>query len=259
MKRCIVKADDYGFTEAISLGILKAYREGIVRSTAVMINMPAAPAALGWLRKAEGLCLGLHINIVVGKPAADPVLIPDLIDEQGVFHSSQFCRAELAAGRDPVPDLNQAVAEVEAQIRRFIALTGRRPEYLEGHAVRSPHLLEAMALLAKRYDLPHLSYLEKRDHRLTERPQRAALIYPFYDQGIAPATYFTEDLGGIAELPLSLVTLHPGYLDREIYQLSSFTDVRIKDLEAATSTEVKAWFASQEITLISFRDIIRYE
>lgn len=171
MKRCLVKADDYGFTEAISLGILKAYREGIVRSTGVMVNMPAAPGALGWLREAEGLCLGLHINIVVGKPAADPVLIPDLIDEQGDFHSSKMYRAELAAGRDPIPDLDQAVAEVEAQIRRFIALTGRRPEYLEGHAVRSPHLLEAMALLAKRYDLPHLSYLENRDHRLTERPQ----------------------------------------------------------------------------------------
>ena len=93
MKRCLVKADDYGFTEAISLGILKAYREGIVRSTGVMVNMPAAPAALGWLREAEGLCLGLHINIVVGKPAADPVLIPDLIDEQGVFHSSKMYRA----------------------------------------------------------------------------------------------------------------------------------------------------------------------
>ena len=52
MKRCLVKADDYGFTEAISLGILKAYREGIVRSTGVMVNMPAAPAALGWLREA---------------------------------------------------------------------------------------------------------------------------------------------------------------------------------------------------------------
>lgn len=89
MKRCLVKADDYGFTEAISLGILKAYREGIVRSTGVMINMPAAPAALGWLREAEGLCLGLHINIVVGKPTADPALIPDLIDEQGNFHSSK--------------------------------------------------------------------------------------------------------------------------------------------------------------------------
>lgn len=133
MKRCLVKADDYGFTEAISLGILKAYREGIVRSTGVMINMPAAPAALGWLREAEGLCLGLHINIVVGKPTADPALIPDLIDEQGNFHSSKMYRAELAAGRDPIPDLDQAVAEVDGQIRRFITLTGR-PSGISGRA-----------------------------------------------------------------------------------------------------------------------------
>ena len=68
--------------------------------------------------------------------------------------------------------------------------------------------------------------------------------------------YFTEDLGGIAELPLSLVTLHPGYLDREIYRMSSFTDVRIKDLEAATAPEVKAWFAEKDIALISFLSLI---
>ena len=59
-------------------------------------------------------------------------------------------------------------------------------------------------------------------------------------------------------MPLSLVTLHPGYLDREIYRMSSFTDVRIKDLEAATAPEVKAWFAEKDIALISFRDITQY-
>lgn len=55
MKRCIIKADDYGFTEAISLGILKAYRDGIVRSTAVMVNMPGAPASLEWIKEVPGL------------------------------------------------------------------------------------------------------------------------------------------------------------------------------------------------------------
>ena len=54
------------------------------------------------------------------------------------------------------------------------------------------------------------------------------------------------------------MTLHPGYLDREIYRMSSFTDVRIKDLEAATAPEVKAWFAKKDIALISFRYITQY-
>lgn len=258
MKRCIIKADDYGFTEAISLGILKAYRDGIVRSTAVMVNMPAAPASLEWIKEVPGLCLGLHINIVVGRPAADPSVVPGLIDEQGIFHSSKFCRAALAAGQDPVVSKDQALAEVEAQIRRFIALTGRLPEYLEGHAIRSRNLLEAMAELAKSYDLPHLSYLENQDHKLIQRPQRANAIYSLYEQGVEPADYFLQNHSGIADLPLSLVTLHPGYLDRSIYRMSSFTEVRIKDLEAATSPQVKTWFAQQEIELISFRDITKY-
>ncbi len=39
----IVNADDYGLTEGISLGILRAHREGIVTSTSVLAIGPAYP------------------------------------------------------------------------------------------------------------------------------------------------------------------------------------------------------------------------
>ena len=36
MKRMIVNADDFGFSEAVNHGILKAMQEGIVTSTSIM-------------------------------------------------------------------------------------------------------------------------------------------------------------------------------------------------------------------------------
>jgi len=40
MKRMIVNADDFGFSEAVNHGILKGMQEGIVTSTSIMANMP---------------------------------------------------------------------------------------------------------------------------------------------------------------------------------------------------------------------------
>ena len=256
--KCIIKADDYGFTEAISLGILKAYREGAVRSTGIMINMPYAKKASEMIQECPGLCLGLHVNIVIGRPVADPNVIPDLLQENGHFRSSAESRAKIAQGIDPVPDYEQAYAEVEAQIRRFIHLTGRLPEYLEGHAIRSANLLKAMADLAKKYDLVHYSYLEDGHHRITDKPFRAVPIYDFYEQGIAPQQYFTDNLCQILGHELSLVTLHPGYLDKSIFDLSSFTKVRVLDLEALTHPDTLKWFEEHQIELISHRDITAY-
>lgn len=115
-----------------------------------------------------------------------------------------------------------------------------------------------MALLAKRYDLPHVSYLENRDHKLTERAAAAASIYPFYDQGVEPAAYFTEDLGGIAGAAAvagdaASRLSRPGNLPAVLVYRRA--DQRS---EAAMAPEVKAWFAEKNIALISFRDITQY-
>ena len=86
MKRCLVKADDYGFTEAISLGILKkAYREGIVRSTGVMVNMRRRRPLWAGCAKPRGLMPGAAYQHRRRKTGCHPALIPNLIDEQGRF------------------------------------------------------------------------------------------------------------------------------------------------------------------------------
>ena len=42
MRRFILNADDLGLSEGINLGIAKSVKEGLVKSTSVMVNMPEA-------------------------------------------------------------------------------------------------------------------------------------------------------------------------------------------------------------------------
>ena len=65
-KRLIVNADDFGFSPGVTEGILRAHRQGIVTSTTIAANMPAAAAAAGRLAEARDLGVGVHLNVCQG-------------------------------------------------------------------------------------------------------------------------------------------------------------------------------------------------
>ena len=46
MKKVIINADDFGYSSAVNLGIIKAYKEGILTSTTLMANMPGCDEAI---------------------------------------------------------------------------------------------------------------------------------------------------------------------------------------------------------------------
>jgi chitin disaccharide deacetylase len=59
MKRLIVNADDFGFTRGVSLGIIRAFKEGILTSTTMMANGDAFEHAVVLAKE--------HPNLAVGK------------------------------------------------------------------------------------------------------------------------------------------------------------------------------------------------
>ena len=75
MRQLIIRADDLGYSEDDNYGILKNVKEGLVSSVGVMPNMPSAKQGLQLL---EGTKVGKcqHTNIFLGKPCANPNLIP---------------------------------------------------------------------------------------------------------------------------------------------------------------------------------------
>ena len=49
--KMIIRADDFGFSEAVNYGILKAFQGGLVKNIGLMSNMPYAKQAFDMIRK----------------------------------------------------------------------------------------------------------------------------------------------------------------------------------------------------------------
>ena len=49
--KMIIRADDFGFSEAVNYGILKAFQGGLVKNIGLMSNMPYAKQAFDMIRE----------------------------------------------------------------------------------------------------------------------------------------------------------------------------------------------------------------
>ena len=68
MKRLIITADDLGLSRGINKGIFQAHRDGTLTSASLLVNMPGFEDAVDQIRQAPGLSVGVHINVVRGRP-----------------------------------------------------------------------------------------------------------------------------------------------------------------------------------------------
>jgi len=60
VRRLIVNADDFGFATGVNEGIIEAHVSGIVTSTSLMVDWPAAAHAVELAREHARLSVGLH-------------------------------------------------------------------------------------------------------------------------------------------------------------------------------------------------------
>jgi predicted glycoside hydrolase/deacetylase ChbG (UPF0249 family) len=60
----LINADDFGMYPAINEAVVRACKEGIVRSTSLMVPCPGAPHALRLLKDNPDLRFGVHLSVV---------------------------------------------------------------------------------------------------------------------------------------------------------------------------------------------------
>lgn len=249
--RLLLRSDDLGYSEAVNYGLEKVLHFGMTRSVGLMPNMPAAAHGLKLLEGLD-LCIGQHTNICVGKPCADPRLIPSLLGPTGEFKSSKEYRS---ASEDLVV-LEEAVIEVEAQYTRFKELTGREPGYFDGHAVRSQNYMKAVELVSQAHSLKFSEmYLHGQPTARvgTEQTYRWGInnLIPEYDpvQALKDVVLSAKrDLPGV-------YVCHPGYVDDYLMRTSSLNLNRTKEVAMLTDPAVKEWLDEHGVELVSYDDI----
>ncbi|MBN1938923.1 MAG: ChbG/HpnK family deacetylase [Candidatus Aminicenantes bacterium] len=111
MRKIIINADDFGLCAPVSEGIVLAHRRGILTSATLMVNTPGFDQAVSLARETPTLGVGLHLNIVRGRPLSPPGTIPSLLGPDGRFLAKpgRILR-DLALGRI-------ASSEIERELR----------------------------------------------------------------------------------------------------------------------------------------------
>lgn len=150
-KFAIINADDFGFSAGITAGIIRAHREGVLTSTTIAANMPAAAESVRLLAGEPALGAGVHLNCTQGSPLSDrgrSELAGD--DGQMNFTAAGVIKACLRR-----PRLVDAIeAEFDAQIR-WVLDHGIVPTHLDSHRHSHvfPPIFHRVAKLARLYDI----------------------------------------------------------------------------------------------------------
>ena len=78
-------ADGYGFTPGVNEGIVKTFEAGLVTSTSCTPNFGHLDEAASIQAKFPEVSFGIHFNLNVGFPCAEPRQVRTLIGENGRF------------------------------------------------------------------------------------------------------------------------------------------------------------------------------
>ncbi|HXT49290.1 MAG TPA: ChbG/HpnK family deacetylase, partial [Gemmatimonadaceae bacterium] len=76
-RRLIINADDFGFSEGVTRGIVEAHVAGSVTSTSIMANGIDWQNAVARARALRTIGVGVHLNLVQGRPL---LRVPSLTD-----------------------------------------------------------------------------------------------------------------------------------------------------------------------------------
>ncbi len=252
-KRILVRADDVGYCRGVNYGIADSVWNGIIGSVGVMPNMPESKHGVDLL-KGSGVCFGMHTNVCLGKPCADPAKIPTLLDENGDLKSSRTYRDAWKRGEEIV-SLDEMVVEIEAQYQRYLELTGEKPHYFEAHAVLNQNLARGLEIVAKKYDLPYLPACFEPtgvQFKNTVLITRMESMLPDYD----PAESLKKAvLADCKDNECPMFVCHPGYIDDYLMNHSSLVTPRPKEVAMLTDPDIRKWLEEQNIQLVTYDDM----
>lgn len=130
MTRILFNCDDFGKTHGVNIAILKAYREGVLRSASLMVTGDTFLEAVEIAQAHPTLKVGLHLALSDAKPALPIEQIPTLVQSDGHFHRDPATIGMRLAFCPKAKE--QARAEIREQFHRFIS-TGLYPSHVDGH------------------------------------------------------------------------------------------------------------------------------
>jgi predicted glycoside hydrolase/deacetylase ChbG (UPF0249 family) len=160
--RLIIQGDDMGAAHAINTATIRAYKEGILRSTNVIVPGPWFPEAVQLLNGNPALDVGVHLCLtsewerVKWRPLTHA---PSLVDADGYFFPMVWPRRDFPPNTS-LKEASPKTEEVELELRRQIEVARKyipRISYLSAHMgfpALKPEWLEVVKRIAAGTGIP---------------------------------------------------------------------------------------------------------
>ena len=257
----IINADDFGMCNSVNEAIKWTLKEGVVRSTTLMVPCPWALHAMRFLAEHPEIPFGIHLTVISDPddyrwgPVASKDKVPSLVDGAGYFYKFDDMPVLRAQAK-----LDELEMEFRAQIETVLA-AGLKPTHLDWHALRFGDRLDIVDLmirLAVEYGLA----LRVIGRPVIEKLQSQGLPtidFDFLDSymlgSINKTVRFTQIL---RELPegLSEWAVHPGLDNIELLALEPANNhIRQADFDFLISQAAKDAVKAEGIVLMDYRGL----
>jgi predicted glycoside hydrolase/deacetylase ChbG (UPF0249 family) len=258
--RLIVKADDMGAAHGINTATIDAYRNGIVRTTNVIVPGPWFLEAVTLLRENPGLDVGVHLAItsewdnVKWRPLTQA---PSIVDADGYF----FPMVAPRPAATPNTSIREAAWKLDDIERELRAQLDAAKKHLPqatytwnhmGFTSLAPEVAELVARLTKEYGL-----VVPMDLGI----QRLGSVYTNTDTGPVKATKLAARLETL-EPGLWLQIDHAATNDPEMQAIghAGYEHVaadRSANVEMWTSPVVREVIERRGIKLTNYRELVK--
>ena len=111
-KKLIVNADDFGQSEGVNKGIIKAFEQGILTSASLMVRYPAVYAASAYAKR-NNLDLGLHVDL-----------------GEWILRNNEWATVYEVVSSDDVLAVKE---ELNKQLEAFYRIHGKNPSHIDSH------------------------------------------------------------------------------------------------------------------------------
>jgi hypothetical protein len=264
MKQLIINADDFGLTEGINEGVIYSVRHGVVTSTSLMTNTEGFSQAVNMVRQYPNLGIGIHLNLVKGKPLSKASTI---VNKDGYFYTLPQFLIRMVAKRI---DFGEVKLELRSQIERIPSM---QITHLDSHRHTHifPPILELVIKLAKEYKIGRVR-CPLMGSALSIK-ELAINYYAYIMRGVLFANMvkcnddyaemlmiekeknviksldrFCQNMGdGVTE-----ISCHPGFSSKGLNGIEARIHNRSKQVEILTNPQLPALFKKYSIGLINY-------
>jgi chitin disaccharide deacetylase len=268
-------ADDYGLSPSVNAGIRELIAQGRLNATSVMVAAPHF--GKDEVRTLESLngrkkraAIGLHVTLTGPFKPLSEGFAP--LRDGKFLPLAEMTRTAVARRLKPEALVN----EITAQLRAFVAVFNRLPDFVDGH--QHVHLFPQVrdAFVKVVAELAPNAWVRQcgRANSLRRLHDRKALVLDILSvafrrraerQGLItnPAFAGTYDFKPKAKFAKifprfltglpdgGLIMCHPGFVDAELRRLDTLTDLREREFEFFNCNDFPKMLAEHKVALAS--------